>query len=131
MTVAIERLHLPREIVLAVDAIPINRRVAEQHAELALLGKRRIDRLNGAKEFLVDRHVPGGLRCRGVLPHLTKRCIRYGLTANEPVHEILIPGASEFDHDIVHRRGKAWIANERKAERVSLLVIVIALGEGD
>src|SRR5438093_1580934 len=51
--------------------------------------------------------------------------IRHVLTADKPIHEILISGIAKFHNDIVDRGREPGIVNERKPKSVDLLVTVI------
>jgi hypothetical protein len=58
-----------------------------------------------------------GLTSRDVLP------------AHESVHYVLIPRASDLDDDVVDRSRKGGIANQCKAESVSLLIAAASFTE--
>ncbi len=60
-----------------------------------------------------SRQRPAGNR--DIVPHLPQHSVGYRLAANEALHDVLIPTASKFHHDVVHRGSKAWIANQRES----------------
>jgi hypothetical protein len=62
---------------------------------------------------------------------LREDACRNVLAAHESVHHLLIPRASALDDDVIDYGGKARIANQCKAESVSLLVAVASFAQRD
>jgi len=111
------------------DPVPINGRVAEQYAELALSGQGRIYVPHCSKELFVDRIVPDAADLCRVLPDLPERLIGDVVASDKSIHDLLILGISAFHDDVVDDGGEAWITNKRQAKGVALLVPVNALAK--
>ena len=110
------------DILTGVHAVPVNRRIAEQHAKPVLARKRHVHQPYGSEELLVYRKSPLLYRLGRIQPHLTQRFIRNFFTLYEPIHKILVPGVAEFHHDVIDCTCKPGVANQRESKRVALLV---------
>ena len=109
--------------------VPVDRRVAEQHAKLAVSREFRVDVAHGAKELLGQRSLQHLGLCR--LLGLSQRSIGDVLASNEPIDHVLVASVAAFHHDVVDGRAKSRISNERQSKRVALLITVSAFSERD
>src|SRR5688572_15725712 len=117
------------QVVERANVLPFDGRIAQEHAKLAFAWKRRIDITDGSEHFFVDRQVPHLSRLCRIAPRSGEDVRWDVLAAHESVHYVLIPRASALDDDVVDRGRKAGIANQCKAESVSLLVAVASFTE--
>src|SRR5207253_983130 len=79
------------EIVRAMDFGPINRRLADQDAQLASGRKRRVHSADAANEVLIDGPIASGAGLDPLPPNLSEFGIRDIAAADEPIHESLVP----------------------------------------
>jgi hypothetical protein len=102
--------------------LPLDRRIAEEHAQPGPFGKRPVQRRNRAEEVLIDRPVREFLRLGGVLPHMSENIIGNLLAACEPIDHVLVTGTAELHDDVVNGCGESRIANQPQPKLVRRLI---------
>src|SRR6185503_2864361 len=84
-------------VVGGLHRVPVDRRTTKEHADAVVARCREVRLTNGAKKLLVDRRIPDGPRLGRVLPDVTERVSRDVFTADEAIHQGLVPGVSPLD----------------------------------
>src|SRR6185503_15985554 len=92
--IAVPKLYPAAMIVARADVVPVNRRIAGNHAQLPAAAERPVHRAHGPDELLclVAEAVHDGVLFPGLAEHLS----RHILSADKPVDCVLIPRAGGF-----------------------------------
>src|SRR5205823_2234482 len=116
-------------LLLRLHVLPIDWRVAEQHADLPRSRQGCIHAANDPIELL-PRPVETEPWLRSVAPDVAQRLDRHVLAADVAVGDILIARAPLFDDDVVDGRNEAGIVDHHLHQRVPARLAVTG-GDGD
>jgi hypothetical protein len=119
------RFHQRNEIFGAFDRRPINLAVAADDAHSLVARESHVDVANRPQKRLVDRAFPHLRICR-VPPNGGELSARHRQRVeNEAVEQILMHRIRHLHNDGAHRFGKSGMANDRDAELVVEVAVMI------
>lgn len=100
--------------------LPVDWRIAKQHAESVARRQRGVGGSNFTKEILIDRGIRQDTRLRRLLPDSSQRDFGDLFAADESVDHVLIARAAKLDDQIIDRLAQQSNSQQRDAETIGV-----------